>query len=306
MFDKFTSRLELTGTLHLTTALRIGAGRALDPDVSDLPVVRDALGRPYIPGSSFKGVLRSHAERLLRAMAADPTVALKLACNPLSNDNARDKKGNAGPVFRRCIAPDELQILKQSKAADLDTQLIEQSCVACQVFGAQWLASSVQIRDLPVSEQFVYKGRYSSYEIRNGVAIDRDTETASAQALYNFEVVPAGVEFDFKVLIENAQPFQLGLFFLALRSFERGQQTLGGATSRGLGGVRLTWRGNFFVVSATEPSPADRLKTIFDYLEDPVKNGTDIAPGDGHVKEWVTALRTKLTAVIAEGAQSRA
>ena len=50
------------------TAIRIGAGRSTSPVSSDLPVVRDSANRPYIPGSSFKGVLRSYIESIMRSI----------------------------------------------------------------------------------------------------------------------------------------------------------------------------------------------------------------------------------------------
>lgn len=65
MFDVFKNRLEITGTLITITALRISAGRSTEPIGSDLPVIKDALGRPLIPGSSFKGALRSRLESFL-------------------------------------------------------------------------------------------------------------------------------------------------------------------------------------------------------------------------------------------------
>ena len=71
MFDVFKNRLELTGTLTTVTALRISQGRSTEPIGSDLPVVKDALGQPLIPGSSFKGALRSRLESFLRGI--DPS-----------------------------------------------------------------------------------------------------------------------------------------------------------------------------------------------------------------------------------------
>jgi len=55
MFDTLTSRMELRGWLEAETAFRIGAGRSSEVLGTDLPVVRDAQDKPYIPGSSFKG-----------------------------------------------------------------------------------------------------------------------------------------------------------------------------------------------------------------------------------------------------------
>lgn len=59
MFDTFKNRLEITGTLTTVTALRISKGRSTEPIGSDLPVIKDALGRHLIPGWSFKRALRS-------------------------------------------------------------------------------------------------------------------------------------------------------------------------------------------------------------------------------------------------------
>lgn len=75
MFDVFKDRLELTGTLTTVTALRISKGRSLEPIGADLPVVKDALGRPLIPGSSFKGAMRSRLESFLRGI--DSSLASK-------------------------------------------------------------------------------------------------------------------------------------------------------------------------------------------------------------------------------------
>ncbi len=76
MFDIFKNRLEITGTLWTVTAIRISVGRSTEPIGSDLPVIKDALGHPLIPGSSFKGAWRSRLESFLRgidlSLAEDP------------------------------------------------------------------------------------------------------------------------------------------------------------------------------------------------------------------------------------------
>src|SRR5262245_38240932 len=48
--------------LTCQTGLHIGAGKSVDFAGSDLPVVRDASGRPFIPGSSLRGVIRAGIE----------------------------------------------------------------------------------------------------------------------------------------------------------------------------------------------------------------------------------------------------
>jgi CRISPR/Cas system CSM-associated protein Csm3 (group 7 of RAMP superfamily) len=80
---------------------------------------------------------------------------------------------------------------------------------------------------------------FGQYEVRNGVGIDRDTETASDGLLYDYEVVPAGTRFGFALGAENMADWQLGMLLLALAPWERGEAQVGGFRSRGLGYVRL-------------------------------------------------------------------
>src|ERR1700680_1301631 len=61
---KLIGKLILEGELHCETGLHIGAGKgSLEIGGSDNPVVKDALGRPYIPGSSLRGKIRSLLEQ---------------------------------------------------------------------------------------------------------------------------------------------------------------------------------------------------------------------------------------------------
>src|SRR6266702_914555 len=58
------NRYLFEGQLVMQTALHIGGGKAsLSP--SDSPVVLTPTGHPFIPGSSFKGALRSTVEKLI-------------------------------------------------------------------------------------------------------------------------------------------------------------------------------------------------------------------------------------------------
>ena len=216
MFDKFQSRLNLRGEVETLTAIRIGAGRSTAVVGSDLPVVRDAAGSPYIPGSSFKGVLRSYVESILRSIANHR----RIVCNP--TDNAE-----------QCITREEMKPLREKRN---DQLILEQTCWACQLFGSLWYASKLQIRDLHVQPEFWF----NQYQQRDGVAIDRDTETASDGKLYDYEVVPAGVVFDFQAIVDNAENWQLGMLYLGLSAFKKGELTIGGGSSRGLGVIKLS------------------------------------------------------------------
>ncbi|MEJ7605664.1 MAG: type III-A CRISPR-associated RAMP protein Csm3 [Bryobacteraceae bacterium] len=61
---KFIGKLILEGDLQCETGLHIGAGKgSLEIGGADNPVVKDAFGRPYVPGSSIRGRLRSLLEQ---------------------------------------------------------------------------------------------------------------------------------------------------------------------------------------------------------------------------------------------------
>jgi CRISPR/Cas system CSM-associated protein Csm3 (group 7 of RAMP superfamily) len=277
-FSAFASRLRFRGELTFETAVRIGASRSTKVDEPDLPIVRDALGRPYIPGSSFKGALRSYTESVLRTLQASPaTTDHNLACLSVGKGSQRAHE-SAEPAL--CLHQDELNALKQAgqdqwKALDrlppallsrlpgpaalvdqaarrsaeavLDRLVRDLSCWTCRVFGAQWLAAKVLIRDLPLSGNWEWPD-----ELRNGVAIDRDAGRAFPGQLYDLEVLPAGAAFDVQILVENASPEELGLLWLGLSAFERGEVPLGGARSRGLGWCQLTprWESSQYVTAA--------------------------------------------------------
>src|SRR5919205_1694031 len=61
---KLIGKLVLEADLTCETGLHIGAGKgSLEIGGADNPVVKDAFGRPYIPGSSLRGKLRSLLEQ---------------------------------------------------------------------------------------------------------------------------------------------------------------------------------------------------------------------------------------------------
>src|SRR5574342_1059818 len=61
---RLVGKLILAGELHCETGLHIGAGKgSLEIGGADNPVVKDAFGRPYVPGSSLRGKLRALLEQ---------------------------------------------------------------------------------------------------------------------------------------------------------------------------------------------------------------------------------------------------
>lgn len=371
MFDTFTNRLEITGTLTTITALRISAGRSSEPIGSDLPVIKDALGNPLIPGSSFKGALRSRLESFLRAIVGNNR---KLVANPAiedewsltSNELRKVKELNLEQLIilhqlRRIedfqelsleklikdiknnelqpenelkkqileirnlnleqlitlqqvwktenfinlsleeliqhiqseylIQEDELKKLKAKYSNDFAlTSVIQQNTdLISHLFGSPWIASKFQVRDLTV----VAKTWFDQYQERDGVAIDRDTETAADSKLYNFQVVPASTQFQFKALVENAEPWELGLLMIGLHQFETEQIPLGGGRSRGLGVVKLDIENMTWI--DVENNPEKLLKYLQTLVNDDTTDKSIYEDAKDYKQNWTQSLIDYLT-----------
>jgi CRISPR-associated RAMP protein (TIGR02581 family) len=278
MFDTFKNRLEITGILTTVTALRISAGRSSEPIGSDLPVIKDAIGRPFIPGSSFKGALRSRLESFLRGILGD------------------ERKYVADPSDEKqwSITPSEIKTLKKDSIDDRDLteKIIQKTDLVSHLFGSPWLASKFQVRDLTVIEC----EWFGQYQERDGVAIDRDTETASDGKLYNYQVVPAGTRFDFKAIVENAKEWELGLLMIGLHQLKTEQIPLGGGKSRGLGVVRLDIdKMNWF------DYPEDQPQLLLDYLKKLLMDDPSAYEDANDLKDhWVQQLIEHLNTKISE------
>jgi CRISPR-associated RAMP protein (TIGR02581 family) len=247
----FYRRLTLRGVLTLRTGLRIGAGRDLLFDMSELPVVKTADGRPYIPGASFKGAWRAATESLLRGLQ-DGTSATDLACLSVPRDEE-----TVPP--RICLTTAAVNRLKTTPPGDwpkvldgravlvagksLDEALRILSCWTCRVFGAPWLAGKVLVKDLLLEPTWA---GIVQPQVRDGVTIDRDKGSAAPKRKFAYEVVPAGTPFAFEVIVDNGSDAELGLAWLGLQAFQRGQIPLGGARSRGLGWceLKIDWQGS--------------------------------------------------------------
>jgi CRISPR-associated RAMP protein (TIGR02581 family) len=272
MFDTFKNRLEITGSLTTVTALRISAGRSTEPIGSDLPVIKDALGKPLIPGSSFKGALRSRLESFLRGIVGSDR---KLVANPAIENEWS-------------ITAQEMKKIKQNFPDDqaLTDEILKHTDLVSHLFGSPWVASKFQVRDLTVQPD----AWFGQYQERDGVAIDRDTETAADGKLYDYQVVPAATPFDFKAVVENAHDWELGLLMIGLHQFETEQIPLGGGRSRGLGVVKLE------IDKMRWIDVEDHPEFLLEYLKKLVM-GDETAYEDAadYKDEWVQKLIDRLT-----------
>lgn len=163
----------------------------------------------YLPGSSLKGVIRSHSERIIRTVLGDKP---HICCDPLNKDT-------------HCFAR-----LHKSNAVDTAEQY-RQLCLACRIFGHMHQASHFYTADAYPQEAV------DTLPIRHNVAIDR---LSGGVAVGPFDMeVSLDTRFATQLTLTNFELWQVGLLALALRDVGEGRVRLGFAKSRGLGQVKV-------------------------------------------------------------------
>ncbi|MEW6448339.1 MAG: RAMP superfamily CRISPR-associated protein [Bacillota bacterium] len=190
----------------------------VDPAIPDMSFVRTrfpGMGREmtvYLPGSSLKGVLRSYAEGVGRALGLQPPV-----CDPFDKESRCRKEENQRtpqPVPER----------------------YRRSCHICRLFGSTRLGGRIAISDAyPTPETNDLANQTAN---RTGVGINRLLGSSQHNALYDYEVVEKGA-FRARIILENFELWQVGLLALALRALDAGHLRIGHGTSRGMGFVKV-------------------------------------------------------------------
>lgn len=215
MHKKFVNNCTINLTLIPDGPILIKSGReGADPTKPDMEFVETyhAGGRSiYLPGSSLKGAIRAHSERIVRTVGSERYNSQK-PNNPWANDPLNDK----------------YDYLKDKSTHDI----YKLSSFTDQMFGNTSIASRVRIEDAyPIDSKQI------KVEERNGVAIDRVFGSV-AVGPFNYQVCTAG-EFRTKIHLKNFSLAQLGLIGLVLRDLNDGWFGLGFAKSRGLGTVQV-------------------------------------------------------------------
>lgn len=221
MHKRFVNHCTIDLTLMPQGPVLVKSGKeGADPTKPDMEFVETyhAGGQSiYFPGSSLKGALRAHAERIVRTIGSD------------QRPNQLDPENENAP--RPLWATDPLdQSSYKYLDKEKDTQKIYRwSSFTDQLFGSVAIASRLRIEDAyPDPEK--PKPRL---EERNGVAIDRVFGSV-AVGPFNYQVCTAG-EFCTKIHLKNFTLEQLGLLGLVLRDLNDGWFGLGFAKSRGMG-----------------------------------------------------------------------
>src|SRR5437763_10693636 len=236
----FLGKLIIEGEIQCQTGLHIGAGKgSLEIGGADNPVVKDAFGIPYIPGSSLRGRLRSLLEQTLGLAVPKELVYLS------------KRKGQEVRIHQSDRPDDDICVLfgrNPGRVEKVTGEAIEAAVATparLTVYDAPLLVDSItpQMRE-NLDDELT--------EVKSENAVDRITSQANPRTL---ERVPAGARFHFRMVLDVLCPEDRELLprlLEGLRLLE--DDSLGGGGSRGSGRVRLThlkltWRSRAFYSS---------------------------------------------------------
>lgn len=214
----------IRGQIEVKTGMRIGgATGGLKIGGLDLNVITDPEGKPYIPGSSLKGKLRSLIEKKEAAQKPD-FWNVKDSNNQISGHKCRT-----------------------------DQEYL--NCPVCRIWGIAVSDKEVDIKETPTPTRLLVRDTYLDEdsitqemkdnleleytEVKFETAINRLTGTALHGRLRQIERVPAGARFKdaeliYNVFDEKDKEF-LKQVFVAMELLEH--DYLGGMGSRGYGRV---------------------------------------------------------------------
>ncbi len=220
---EFHGKIHVSGKIKLLTGLHIGASSgSLEIGGVDKPIIRDPFTNlPYIPGSSLKGKMRSLLEKALGKATADNLVFT--VGKEISMHLCNDPSCEVCNMFGRMT-------LKNRKKRDDKLLTIESD-----VISPTRLIFMDALLDKETFPEVELDLPYS--EVKWEANIDRITSAANPRQT---ERVPAGAEFNFKIILTLYSKNDLEYLkhlFTAMKLLE--DDYLGGSGSRGYGQIEF-------------------------------------------------------------------
>lgn len=218
MLKKIVNQCRFELQLEALEPLLVKSGTTVitGPDMAFVRTSRANGSQPFLPGSSLKGVLRSHAERIAR------TLQPVSVCDVFKNSRVKGCSWKYKETAKENI---------KAENASKNYALL---CPACQLFGSLLWKGRVHISDAYLTPEHANV----KPEIRDGIGIDRVSGGVAGGAKFDMEVLPAGVIFRTALEIENFEAWQLGWMSYVVRDLLEGHLRVGSGTSRGLGRLK--------------------------------------------------------------------
>lgn len=200
--DPFKNRIRITGTLKTLSPLHIGTGETRSvTDESGAErkistIVTDHEGKPVIPGSSLRGVMRHWLLHTLQGVS-DAWASMP------NRDDLLEK-----------TQPEQISVIRE------EFSWLE------LLFGTPFNAGKIEVwdatcitGDIDHPNSLVEWDNHRLTYVDTSVVIDPDTGTAMDKLLYKADVVPPGVCFQVNITGQNLMDEELGLVLLALKGF---------------------------------------------------------------------------------------
>src|SRR6266566_4225813 len=216
------ARLRLDITTQGPLLIKTGYATVIGADMAPVQTYRNGQQEVYLPGSSLKGIFRSHLEKVVNSIKP------RVACNPLLRSNDSDVR-------------DDRQLYRVSCGSRFNDrtpqyEVYARSCPTCRLFGSTSFGSRIAVEDAYLPAGSV--GRQSLIEHRDGIAIDRLTGGTGGGAKFDLEVVTEGTMFTTDIHLRNFEIWQLGMLFVIIQDIEDELIRIGSGRSRGLGKVK--------------------------------------------------------------------
>lgn len=247
---KLIGKLIIDGEITCQTGLHIGAGKgSLDIGGADNPVVKDAYGMPYIPGSSLRGRLRSLLEQASGLAVPSELIYLNR------------RRGQEVRIHASAAPGDEICLLFGRNAGKIDR--VQGDPVEGGATPARLAIYDAPLETESITSQMRENLDDEITELKSENAVDRITAQSSPRTL---ERVPAGARFKVRMVVDilcEEDKQLVPRVAEGLRLLE--DDALGGGGSRGSGrvkfsGLSVAWRGRgYYATGAAEASLANGL-----------------------------------------------
>lgn len=241
---KLIGKLILEGELTCETGLHIGAGKgSLEIGGADNPVVKDAFGRPYVPGSSLRGKLRSLLEQSSGLAVPSELVYISR------------RRGQEVRIHQSDRPDDEICLIFGRNPGRTEKVSGGEGTESASATPARLTVYDAPLDPDAITQQMREHLDDELTEVKSENAVDRITSQANPRTL---ERVPAGARFKVRLVMDVLCHEDKELFprvLEGLRLLE--DDSLGGGGSRGsgrvrFGGLRLTWRSRGFYASGAQ------------------------------------------------------
>src|SRR5437667_2755589 len=222
---KLIGKLILEGEMLCQTGLHVGAGKgSLEIGGSDNPVVKDAFGRPYVPGSSLRGKIRSLLEQSSGLAVPGELVFLSR------------RKGQEVRIHQSDRPDDEICLLFGRNPGRME-RVQGEALDTTQATPARFAVFDAPLDLESITSQMRENLDDELTEVKSENAIDRITSLANPRTL---ERVPSGARFHIRMVLDILCPEDAALPSLLIQGLRLLEDdALGGGGSRGSGRVRF-------------------------------------------------------------------